>query len=131
MSPTFRAGDNLFWATRDHIIPANQGGTECFENLVAACRLCNSYRRSMPAEIFWIFASGRWTPNLNRKSFSGLSSYAEARKRRGDPIIPKRKPPAMVEHPGGSPAGERDPGQREEPTNHHQRRPKIIIGTRA
>ena len=31
-----------FWATVDHFKPLNQGGTDCLENLVACCVLCNS-----------------------------------------------------------------------------------------
>ncbi|MGY2052365.1 HNH endonuclease [Methylobacterium sp. JK268] len=36
-------------ATRDHIAPRCQGGADDAENLIAACRWCNEYRRNRPA----------------------------------------------------------------------------------
>jgi len=41
-----------YWrtATRDHIIPASAGGGYTYENLVAACMWCNSYRGNLPAD---------------------------------------------------------------------------------
>ena len=37
-------------ATRDHIIPRCEGGTDTRENLVAACWWCNQYRGNRPAD---------------------------------------------------------------------------------
>jgi CRISPR/Cas system Type II protein with McrA/HNH and RuvC-like nuclease domain len=31
-------------ATVDHVVPASRGGTNMIDNLVAACRACNSYK---------------------------------------------------------------------------------------
>lgn len=38
-------------ATRDHIIPQCDGGSDRWENLVAACQWCNRYRANQPAEL--------------------------------------------------------------------------------
>lgn len=32
------------WATVDHLLPLNSGGTDCLHNLVTCCVLCNSKR---------------------------------------------------------------------------------------
>jgi hypothetical protein len=87
MEPAIHGGHNLFAVTRDHVVPANRGGTRTFDNLVAACFLCNCYRRSMDAIKFWIFASGRWSAKTGKRSLSGLRGYALARAARGDPIL--------------------------------------------
>lgn len=72
----------------DHVIPRSRGGTHTWDNVVAACRRCNTRKedrllhevgltlRSMPAqprERFWLMASsGRmrddWEPYLTRTS---------------------------------------------------------------
>lgn len=88
MEPAIHNRPSPFAVTRDHIIPRNEGGIRSWDNLVAACSLCNCYRRSMDAMTFWIFASGRWSPDLGKKSLSGLLAYARARRNRGDPIKP-------------------------------------------
>lgn len=38
-------------ATRDHITPRCDGGTDAWENLVAACFFCNVYRANQPAGV--------------------------------------------------------------------------------
>lgn len=38
-------------ATRDHITPKCEGGTDAWENLIAACFWCNVYRGNQPAEV--------------------------------------------------------------------------------
>lgn len=42
-----------FGDTVDHIIPRSQGGTHNIENLVCACRDCNTLRSSMPYDKFY------------------------------------------------------------------------------
>ena len=37
-----------FSATLDHIQPVSRGGDNSYENLVAACLLCNSQRNAQP-----------------------------------------------------------------------------------
>ena len=53
-----RGGD----LTRDHIIPLVAGGTHTWENIVPACRLCNSHKRTKPIEEFlgWIHNAPEW-----------------------------------------------------------------------
>lgn len=36
--------------TRDHIIPTSKGGMDTWENVVAACKPCNSYKDNMTPE---------------------------------------------------------------------------------
>lgn len=86
MEPTVRNRPSIYAVTRDHVVPRSEGGMRRWDNLVAACALCNCHRRSMDAEKFWAFAAGKWRPNLARKSLSGLLAYARARRQRGDPI---------------------------------------------
>ena len=37
-------------ATKDHLIPKCDGGSDNWANQVAACRWCNQYRHNQPAE---------------------------------------------------------------------------------
>lgn len=47
--------DSPYLATREHIIPRAFGGETAWDNLVAACRECNSLRGHMDAQaFFWI-----------------------------------------------------------------------------
>lgn len=39
-------------ASIDHYVPRASGGTNKWENLVAACRLCNNSRGAMPAKMY-------------------------------------------------------------------------------
>lgn len=74
----------------DHVVPRSRGGTHSWENVVAACRPCNTRkedrllhetgltlraRPSQPRERVWLFAAnGRvraeWEPYLDRSSRS-------------------------------------------------------------
>lgn len=36
----------------DHMIPKRNGGTDDFENLMPACRMCNHYKRANSLETF-------------------------------------------------------------------------------
>ena len=42
-------GDYLYDCelTRDHVVPVSRGGTDTWENVVTACRLCNSRKVDM------------------------------------------------------------------------------------
>jgi len=44
--------------TVDHIVPMTRGGSHEFHNLLPACRLCNSAKRDIPFEEF--FVDHRW-----------------------------------------------------------------------
>lgn len=38
--------------TIDHVVPRSKGGSNCRDNLVAACHQCNTARGSLPHDIF-------------------------------------------------------------------------------
>src|SRR5437868_5326730 len=43
MEPAQHGLLNWFSVTRDHVVPKNRGGIRRFENLIAACALCNTH----------------------------------------------------------------------------------------
>lgn len=84
------AADSAYTTSLDHIVTRASGGSNGSDNLIAACRLCNTHRRQMDPIAFWLFATGRWSPDLGKRSLSGLMGYAIARHSRGDPIVKKK-----------------------------------------
>jgi len=87
---TFR---DSYRCTAEHLIARKDGGKDRVDNVVAACRLCNSRRhgRKGPAPSPEIYrrhvrkqvSKGKWRPNLP----SGISSLKELHHSWGQPFI--------------------------------------------
>jgi 5-methylcytosine-specific restriction endonuclease McrA len=51
--------------TRDHVVPRSRGGTDCWENVVAACKRCNHHKGDrLLDEISMELVALPYTPNL-------------------------------------------------------------------
>lgn len=74
-NPTLFARDNFFCMycalefpaaalTRDHVVPVSRGGSDRWENVVAACRRCNQYKANyLPEEIGMELVALPYCPN--------------------------------------------------------------------
>ena len=78
--------------TRDHVIPTSQGGRNHWQNLVAACQRCNSYKGGRtPDEAGMELLAVPFTPNLyefmylsNRHIVGDQMEYLKSRFRDSD-----------------------------------------------
>ena len=48
----FYCGKRIERLTKDHVIPVSRDGADTIENIVPACKRCNSRKNSRPIEIF-------------------------------------------------------------------------------
>ncbi|MFP7722822.1 HNH endonuclease [Lysobacter sp. A3-1-A15] len=78
--------------TAEHLVARQDGGTDCRENVVAACRWCNRRRharpKAMPVDkyrdhVAWRVKQGRWHGfDAASKGLVDLSLLEEARNRK-------------------------------------------------
>lgn len=63
----------VFELTRDHVVPRSQGGTDRWDNVVAACRRCNHFKGNrMPHDCGMHLLAHPYVPNLHE--FLALSN---------------------------------------------------------
>ena len=78
--------------TRDHVIPTSQGGRNHWQNLVAACQRCNSFKGGRtPEQAGMELLAVPFTPNIyefmylsNRQIIGDQMEYLQARFRDGN-----------------------------------------------
>lgn len=63
-------------ATVDHVIPKSLGGSNRWENLVAACRRCNALRKAREARFF--FEDRGWIDNKHDRELERTGYLARA-----------------------------------------------------
>lgn len=69
-------------ATRDHVIPRSEGGSDAWDNLVAACSFCNGLRGTVSAYWFSNFMAHLFAWTNLRVRWHQLSSDEQSRLRR-------------------------------------------------
>ena len=69
-------------ATRDHVTPRSEGGSDDWRNLVAACHICNSFKGTMNAHWFAKFIVRLFAWTDYRERWHSLSEAEQSRLRK-------------------------------------------------
>lgn len=69
-------------ATRDHVMARSHGGSDDWENLVAACHICNSLKETMDAYWFAKFIARLFTWTKYREQWHTLTESEQSRVRK-------------------------------------------------